>query len=231
MKSMDELGQVISTDVLVIGGGVAGLPAAIKAKEKGVDVLVVDKGGIGWAGQMVLTGAGCMFLQPEDMDKWCKWIVETGEYLNNQENTYAFGKDHYQVIKETGEDLGAPFLKDADGKVALLPYYQNYSYTRYQPRNFMIKLKQVAAKRGIKMMDKVFITDLLRRDGKVLGAIGFGILDGKTYLFKAKATVLANGGCFPQVKRGFVATAGEDGFPCRRPADERRIWKYVWLWI
>jgi glycine/D-amino acid oxidase-like deaminating enzyme len=48
MMKIDELGQVISTDVLVLGGGIAGLCAAIEAKEKPIDVLVVDKGGIGW---------------------------------------------------------------------------------------------------------------------------------------------------------------------------------------
>ena len=209
MRSIDELGQVISTDVLVIGGGTAGLPAAIKAKEKGVDVLLVDKGGIGWAGQLGFTGAGCMFLQPEDMEKWFKWIVESGEYLNNQENTYAFGNDHYEVIKEAGEVLGVPFLKDADGKVALLPYYKHYSYTRYQPKTFLIKLKQAAAKRGVKMMDKIFIADLLRSNGKVVGAIGFGLLDGKTYLFKAKSTILANGCSLSQAHRSFSPSLGE----------------------
>jgi succinate dehydrogenase/fumarate reductase flavoprotein subunit len=36
--------KVIETDVLVIGGGQAGLFAAIKAKEQGVDITLVDKG-------------------------------------------------------------------------------------------------------------------------------------------------------------------------------------------
>ena len=45
MKSVEELGQVISTDVLVLGGGIAGLCAAIKARESQVGVLVLDKGG------------------------------------------------------------------------------------------------------------------------------------------------------------------------------------------
>ena len=54
IKDMEELGQVISTDVLVIGGGVGGLTAGIKSKESSVDVLVVDKGGIGWTGQLTV---------------------------------------------------------------------------------------------------------------------------------------------------------------------------------
>ena len=37
----------ITTDVLVIGGGMAGLCAAIKAKEQGIDVTLVEKGHAG----------------------------------------------------------------------------------------------------------------------------------------------------------------------------------------
>ena len=40
---MEDLGEVISTDLLVIGGGLAGIAAAIKAKEYPVGVLVVDR--------------------------------------------------------------------------------------------------------------------------------------------------------------------------------------------
>ena len=42
--------EIIETDVLVIGGGVAGTFAAVKAKEKGVDVVLVDKGYVGRSG-------------------------------------------------------------------------------------------------------------------------------------------------------------------------------------
>ena len=39
--------NLAETDVLVIGGGMAGLFAAIKAREKGVDVAIIDKGFVG----------------------------------------------------------------------------------------------------------------------------------------------------------------------------------------
>ena len=56
MKSIDELGTVISTDVLILGGGGAGLCAAIKAAERNVDVLVLDKCGIGFSGEFPIGG-------------------------------------------------------------------------------------------------------------------------------------------------------------------------------
>ena len=42
MGGLEDLGEVISTDVLIIGGGLGGLVAAIKVKEYPVDVLLVD---------------------------------------------------------------------------------------------------------------------------------------------------------------------------------------------
>ena len=68
MQSIEELGRVISTDVLILGGGIAGLCAAVKAKESPVDVMVVDKGGIGWAGQAPIGGGMVMHIDPERAD-------------------------------------------------------------------------------------------------------------------------------------------------------------------
>jgi succinate dehydrogenase / fumarate reductase flavoprotein subunit len=59
---------VFDTDILIIGGGIAGLAAAVSAKEKSsaTRVLVVEKNFSGWAGQ-ANKGAGVfMFLGPDD---------------------------------------------------------------------------------------------------------------------------------------------------------------------
>ncbi len=57
---LNKLGEVVSTDVLIIGGGIAGLLAAIKAVQArpAVRVLVVDKATPGYAGQGPLVGGG-----------------------------------------------------------------------------------------------------------------------------------------------------------------------------
>ena len=49
---MSESANVLSTDVLVMGGGIAGLCAANKAVDQGVDVLITDKAVVPWGGQM-----------------------------------------------------------------------------------------------------------------------------------------------------------------------------------
>lgn len=57
MKQLSTIAEVIATDVLIIGGGISGLLASIKAKDAVGKVLVVDKGGIGWAGQVPFSEA------------------------------------------------------------------------------------------------------------------------------------------------------------------------------
>src|SRR3990170_8788223 len=75
------------TDVLVIGGGMAGLFAAIKAKGQGADVILVDKG---YAGKSGSTPYACWYalFNPawgHDLAAWTNFMSSMGEYLNNRE--------------------------------------------------------------------------------------------------------------------------------------------------
>jgi len=52
-----------------------------------------------------------------------------------------------------------------------------------------------AAKIGVNIINRTMITDLLKQDGRVVGAVGFSVLTGEMTVFRAKATVLAGGLC------------------------------------
>jgi succinate dehydrogenase/fumarate reductase flavoprotein subunit len=207
MKSIEELGTVVFTDVLVLGGGAAGLCAAIKAKESQVDVLVVDKGGIGWAGQVPLTAGGVAYIYPEDVDKFCKWVTEYTNYLNNQDWTYILAQGLTKAHIELGA-LGVPFLK-TNGEFVISTLAKDSYLTKLDAPKAMIKLKSAVVAKGIKTLDKVYVIDLLQRDGQVVGAIGFGLVDGKTYIFNAKAVIIATGTCRFQAEKEMNWTVGE----------------------
>ena len=81
--------NVIETDILVIGGGMAGCFAAIKAVEQGLKVTLVDKGYVSKSGQTPWAGAFAVF-HPEwghSLDEWMNQVNTVGEYINNQEWT------------------------------------------------------------------------------------------------------------------------------------------------
>ena len=108
----------IETDVLVIGGGMAGFFAAIKAKEQGVvDVTFVDKGYISKSGQSPYAmDFGCF--NPEwghDFDAWRDEITAAGEHLSNQEWIEIVVKDSYERYQDL-ISYGIEFVKDKNGK-------------------------------------------------------------------------------------------------------------------
>ena len=81
MVDLKDLGQVFSSDVLIIGGGIAGLITAIKIKEQdaGLDVLVVEKTAVGTAGGKANKGAGVLQVisEDDDVDKFVEYNVKT----------------------------------------------------------------------------------------------------------------------------------------------------------
>ncbi len=187
--------KVIETDVLVIGGGIAGCFAAIKAKNRGVDVTLVDKNYIGKSGSTHFGGGYIVIFNPEwghDFNAWMDRINKTCEYVNNREFTELVLKDSYaryedlvswgvEFIKENGElkkytDLNPPLEARHIRRLTLAP-----------------TLRKQAEKVGIRIIDRVMITDLLKQDGSIVGAIGFPMENNETYIFKAKATVVSAG--------------------------------------
>ena len=108
--------KVIETDVLVIGGGIAGCFAAVKAREQGVDVTLVNKGVIGRSG-MSPWAHGTMVVPPERTDKMeeIKQQAYTGgEYLNNRTWTERLIKESYARFQDL-LSWDQPFLKDEKG--------------------------------------------------------------------------------------------------------------------
>jgi succinate dehydrogenase/fumarate reductase flavoprotein subunit len=207
MKDINELGTVITTDVLVLGAGGAGMCAALKAKESGVDVLVLDKCGIGWCGQVPIGGGILAYVHPENVEEWAKRVTVQSGYFNNQDWTYAFGGDmHGTVMALAG--MGVTFLKDK-GEINILNWGPGIYVTLFDAPKSLVALKKTAKARGVRMMDKIYAIDLLRRDNRVVGAVGLGLVDGKTYIFNAKAVVAAMGGCGYLHEKTYASCLGD----------------------
>jgi succinate dehydrogenase/fumarate reductase flavoprotein subunit len=193
MNNIDQMGTVITTDVLILGAGGAGMCAALKAKEYEVDVLILDKCGIGWAGQIPIGGGIVAYVDPQQVEEWYRRVTEEGNYFNNQEWTHAIAADiHKSTVKLA--DLGVPFLRDK-GEIARLSWEKGQTMTLFDAPKSLLALKKKASSMGIRMFDKIYTIDLLQQDGRVVGAVGLGLVDCKTYIFNAKAVIIATGGC------------------------------------
>jgi succinate dehydrogenase/fumarate reductase flavoprotein subunit len=198
--------NVIKTDVLVIGGGTAGCFAAMKAREQGLDVTVVDKAYAGKSGSSIAAGGCFMVLNPEwghDLDASIETVNIKGEYINNRDWDEVIFKESWPTFQELVA-WGVEFPVEIDKmndyeKVTYSPKYQpdflNPPFGKLPLRHRKITpfLRKQAEKAGARIIDRIMVTDLLKQDGKVVGAVGFPVDGYDLYIFKAKATILSGG--------------------------------------
>ncbi|OGN98415.1 MAG: hypothetical protein A2Y58_02365 [Chloroflexi bacterium RBG_13_51_52] len=207
MNNTDKLGTVIKSDVLVLGAGGAGMCAALKAKESNVDVLLIDKCGIGWNGQVPIGGGILAYVYPEYAKKWAENVTRQSNFFNNQDWTFAFGNYMHKSTMDLAA-MGLTFLKNK-GDINILNWGPNIYVTLFDAPKSLVALKKTAKARGVKMMDKIYAIDLLKNDGRVVGAVGLGLVDGKTYLFNAKAVIIATGNCGYMHEKTYSSVLGE----------------------
>lgn len=202
--------EVISTDVLIIGGGLGGLVAAIKAKQYPVDILVVDKQTIGWSGKAPKIGGGMWVMLPgDDAEKIAEYHVRNiGFYLNDQELLEAYARESFQAVEQLMQ-WGVNLAREADGSLKTSRHQLNFWSGTGIDRDMLLPLRAQALKLGVRTMDKVQIVDLLQQDDRVAGAVGFSLIDCRPYIFKAKAIILANGACNYRVKRMWASGSGD----------------------
>jgi succinate dehydrogenase/fumarate reductase flavoprotein subunit len=207
MNKTDNLGTVITTDVLVLGAGGAGMCAALKAAESKASVLLVDKGGIGWSGQVPIGGGILAYVYPDYTDKWVEKVTRDSFFFNNQDWTAQFGKYMHKSTFDLAA-MGVTFLKNK-GEIDIFNWGPNIYVTLFDSAKSLVALKKTASARGVKMMDKIYAIDLLKKDGRVVGAVGLGLVDGKTYLFNAKSTIVATGNCGYLHEKTYSSVQGE----------------------
>lgn len=200
---MENKVKLIETDVLVVGGGLAGAWAALRAKDLTDDVLLVDKSRIGKSGMSYFASGVLVYWTPEDpIYPWMKEITEGGAYLNDQKWLEVVLRENYERVNTLDEWSGGRlFEKDEKGRIERIKGrgQQDTRIIMFHGPQLMDTMRRQLVKRKINLLDRIMITDLLTSDGKfptkgrVLGAVGIHTRTGEFYRFRAKAIVLANG--------------------------------------
>lgn len=203
--------KIISTDILIIGGGIGGLAAAIRAKELSseIDILLVDKQTIGWGGK-ANKGAGILWLltPDDDIETFMDFHINNiGFFLNDQELLHKMAKGSYGAVKKLFEwGVSVAMTPEGEPEIAKMSPFWSIAAADL---DMMRPLRKKAAGLGVKMMDKTQIVELLKQDDRVSGALGFNLINGESVAFKAKATVLANGDCDWGVMRMWANAWGD----------------------
>jgi len=193
----------LKTDVLVVGAGIAGWFAADKAIQQGANVVLVDKGYIGKAGQSVIAGHFSMITPDsgESADEWVATLAKAGEYLVNQDWLRLVLRDGYDRFCDL-QSWGIQFETNEDGTVKMEGRgfkAANFLGTGRSPipfRNtFGFQARKHLSEIGVTLVDRVMIVEPLRQDGRVAGAVGISADTGEEYIIEAKSTVFCTGGC------------------------------------
>jgi adenylylsulfate reductase subunit A len=189
----------LTTDVLIVGGGLAGTNAAMGAAENGAGVVVADKGNINRSGDI---GGGVdhflAFLNEgrawDTQDAFLGYVEKIGRgtgHLSIIESVYcAELPDAIERMARIGNPLTRPdgsfYRTGSMGQPGT--YWINFNGKKLKPR-----LGKAVRKLGCTVLDKVMMVDLINHQGAVVGGIGFHIRSGAFYVIQAKATIIATG--------------------------------------
>lgn len=192
MKKLIQVDK-LNTDILIIGGGTAGCYAAYTFGQNGKHkVLIAEKANIKRSGCLA---AGVNAINayitegrvPQDYVDYCKkdakGIVREDLLLSISENL--------NEVTHKLEENGLVILKDENGKYVT----RGNRNIKINGENIKPILARMAeAQENVTVINHVNITDLMVKDNKVFGAVGFDVNSQKAYVIIAKAVLIATGG-------------------------------------
>jgi fumarate reductase (CoM/CoB) subunit A len=192
--------QSVVCDVLVIGGGGAGLRAAIAAREQGGDVVLISKSRVGYANNTYIsmatfaaTGLGG---PDDDRGAHVKDTVIGGRFLNDQKLVEAMTREIKPQVAFL-EKCGVRFsMKGGRIQVYSVPGHSHARHVHAPSRvgrDLVLPLREHARKIGVRFVERTIVTRLFARNGLVAGATGVSG-DGTFLAFEAKCIILASGG-------------------------------------
>jgi succinate dehydrogenase / fumarate reductase, flavoprotein subunit len=213
-------------DVVVIGGGIAGLYTALTASEN-AKVAVISKVHVTRSHSVAAQGGIAASIGNEEEDHW-EWhmydTVKGSDFLADQNAVEVLSKEAPNAIYSL-EHLGVPFSRNYDGKIEQRRFGGHTKNFGEAPikracyvsdrtgRAIMDTLYDRCLQKGVVFHNEVFIQHLLFALNNCCGAAGYELATTTPQVFHAKAVVLATGGCgkiYKTTSNGFASTG--DGF-------------------
>ncbi|MFX0036384.1 MAG: FAD-dependent oxidoreductase [Candidatus Hermodarchaeota archaeon] len=222
----------ISTDILILGGGIAGCWAAIAVAKKGLKAIIVEKGATIRSGA---GGSGC--------DHWESAATNPCSRVTPEELTLAMIKDHNGYnngishyiecregydrlldlekmggkIRDTENEFKGAEFRDEETKFLFAYDYENKFTLRVWGTTFKPALYKECKRLGVDIYDRTMATSLLTETSKqgvrVVGATGVNGRTGEFFIFKSKATIL----CMARPTRIWLFSLGLPGISEFRP--------------
>lgn len=202
--------MTLSADVLIVGGGSAGVMAAIRAKQMdpGQRVVVFEKGDMQYSGCIARGMDAMNIVAVPGTEETPELYVETNreacQGIMDEPVNYAMAKRTWAVMKEL-MDWGVCFPVDEKGQFDKLQIHSKgkFCITMKEP-----ELKTILAKKayeyGAEVYNRIMTVRLLKDGDRISGAVGINVRTGEIVVCKAKSVILCSGGtavsvCLPTV--------------------------------
>ncbi len=190
-------------DVLLVGGGGAGLRAAIAVSEVNpkLSVAVVSKVYPMRSHTVSAEGGAAAVVKPDDtLDDHAYDTISGGDWLCDQDAVEAFVKEAPEEMLRL-EHWGCPWSREPDGHIAVRAFggmTKRRTWFAADKTGFHMlhTLFQTSLKyNAITRYDEWFVTRLLVDDGRVQGVVALELMSGRIQAITAKAVILCTGGC------------------------------------
>jgi len=223
--------RLVDTEVLILGGGIAGCWAAISAARMGASVVIVEKGATISSGA---GGTGCDHWintphpgSPISAEGAVEWELEFSGGYTNGISRYIAARESYETlleleqmggkIRDTGDDFKQAPFRDEKTKFLFVYDYKNRLHFRVWGGTFKPALHKACRKLGVDIYDRIMVTGLLTDQGRignrVVGAAGVHARSGEFFVFKAKATI----DCLSRHQRNWCFSSELIGLSSFRP--------------
>jgi fumarate reductase flavoprotein subunit len=197
--------QALTTDVLILGAGGAGLFAALHAKKANPDlgVTIAVKGLLGKCGctRMVQGGYNVALSPADSVERHFMDTIEGGGWLNNQELAWLLVETAPRRIRELETELGCFFDRNADGTVHQKAFAgQTFDRTVHKGDltgiEIINRLAEQVWRRDVHRLEDHRALDLIpSADGSELaGVLMLDMRSGEPLMVRARGTLLATGG-------------------------------------
>ncbi len=188
------------SEVLILGGGAAGTMAALACAEAGVRSIQATKGRATSGTTTVARGGFAAAMGKDDSPELhLKDVLKYGGQLIDPDLARVWITDIIAVVRDL-ESWGAEFIRGADGELDLkmFPTHSRARACHHHDTtgNMITKVlsKRLRGDARIEKHSMTAVVDLLKRDGRVVGAWGVDYGRGALALYHAQETILATGG-------------------------------------
>jgi fumarate reductase (CoM/CoB) subunit A len=194
--------KAVDCDILVVGGGGAGVTAAALAARAGARVVLASKEPVGRGDTCIASGLMTDGLvNPSDSsDRLIRDLVLCGEGLNDPVLVHLLAERSSRATALL-EEFGMVFRRNRKGRLAPVPTpLGGHSVARSllslaEGNQIGSALRAALYRSGARVCEEHLVTDLLTDGGQVSGAIGIDLASGDFTAWSAKRVILASGGC------------------------------------